>query len=163
MGLTWAMICLQTNNKENKRTHYDIKRQSTSHDVIRWFQSKVKHQRYDGYSVCRAHFDSNRSGTKLWRHILSFVYRFLVLVRVKISPQPMRTQLENNTGNWFTFEYFTVEMNKSGGGLINPSVTSSSISSSSSDPLQLYHMVITQRQRRPLMKTNILGPVWQKQ
>jgi len=22
----------------------------------------------------------------------------------------MRTQLENNTGNWFTFEYFTVEM-----------------------------------------------------
>lgn len=75
----------------------------------------MKHQRYDGYSVCRAHFDSNRSGTKLRHHILSFVYRFLVLVRVKISPQPMRTQLENNTGNWFTFEYFTVEMNKSGG------------------------------------------------
>lgn len=28
--------------------------------------------------------------------------------------RPMRTQLENNTGNWFTFDYFTFEMKRGG-------------------------------------------------
>lgn len=30
----------------------------------------------------------------------------------------MTTQLENNTGNWFTFDYFTFEMKS---GVLNPS------------------------------------------